>query len=71
MISGLGGDLALSRGDKFLYVLNVDPSLFLTMDPNARSDVDAFRVGPDGQLTRIGTFAMGELPFTSSGLAAL
>ncbi|MEA2221296.1 MAG: hypothetical protein QOJ35_3922 [Solirubrobacteraceae bacterium] len=70
-VSGLGGDVALSSGSAFLYVLNTDPSGILAMDPKAHADVDAFRVGNDGATTRIGTFGMGRLPFTSSGLAAL
>lgn len=71
-ISGLGGDVALTTGSEFFYALNVDPSAILSKDPNARSDIDGFRVGRDGRLTRIGTFAPGgRLPFTSSGLAAL
>ena len=71
MISGLGGDLALTPRSDFLYVLTVDPSLFLSMNLNARDSIDGFRVGPNGSLTRVGTFAMGQLPFASSGLAAL
>ncbi len=70
-LSGLGGDVALSAGSAFLYVLNTDPSGILARDPLAHADVDAFRVGADGRTTRIGTFGMGRLPFTSSGLAAL
>jgi 6-phosphogluconolactonase (cycloisomerase 2 family) len=69
-LSGIGGDLALSAGSQFLYALNIDPKL-VNMDLTARSDIDAYRVGPNGSLTRIGTFAGGQLPFTSSGLAAL
>jgi len=69
-IGGLGGDLALTSGSEFLYALNTDPKL-LNHDLTARSAIDGFGVGSDGSLTRIGTFAMGKLPFTSSGLAAL
>jgi 6-phosphogluconolactonase (cycloisomerase 2 family) len=69
-LSGIGGDVALTSGSEFLYALNIDPKL-VNMDLSARSDIDAYRVGRNGSLTRIGTFAMGQLPFTSSGLAAL
>jgi 6-phosphogluconolactonase (cycloisomerase 2 family) len=69
MISGLGGDVALSSGSAFLYVLNPDPSGILAFDRNAHADVDVFRVGKDGRTTRLGTF--GRLPFSSSGLVAL
>jgi len=68
-VSGLGGDVAVTPG--FLYALNTDPSGILARDPDAHADVDGFRVGQDGRVTRIGTFGMGRLPFTSSGLAAL
>ena len=71
MLSGLGGDVALTPGNAFLYVVNTDPAGILTQDPNAHADVDGFRVGPDGRVTRIGTFGMGRLPFTTSGLAVL
>ena len=71
MLSGLGGDVALSTGSAILYVLNTDPSGILARDPTAHADIDAFRVRHDGRTTRIGTFGMGRLPFTSSGLAAL
>lgn len=70
-LSGLGGDVAVTPGNEFLYVLNTDPSGILNRDPKAHADVDAFRIGRDGRTTRIGTFAMGRLPFTTSGLAAL
>ena len=69
-LSGLGGDVALSRRSAFLYVLNVDPSAVLTMDPNARSDIDGFRVGSGGSLAPIGTFAASGLPPSASGLIA-
>ena len=70
MAGGLGGDLALTPANDFLYALNVDPSL-LARNPNARSSIDAFKVGQNGQLTRVGVFAKGQLPFTGSGLAAI
>ena len=70
-LSGLGGDVAVSSGSAFLYALNTDPSGILNKDPKARSDIDGFRIGRDGRVTRIGTFRTGRLPFTSSGLAVL
>jgi 6-phosphogluconolactonase len=69
-IGGLGGDVALARGSKFLYVLNVDASIF-SGDLTARSDIDAFRVNADGTLTPLGTFGSRRLLFSGSGLIAL
>jgi 6-phosphogluconolactonase (cycloisomerase 2 family) len=62
---GAPTELALSHDGKFLYVLNVDVGV-VTNDPNARTDVDIFRVGSGATLTKVGTGAQG-LPTTTSG----
>ena len=58
-------ELTISHDGKFLYVVNVDPGV-IANDPNARTDVDIFRIGSGATLTKVGTGAQG-LPTTASG----
>jgi hypothetical protein len=55
-------DEDLSRDSKYLYVLG--PALF-----SDTSQIDAFRVGKDGSLTKIGS-TPADMPAGVSGLAA-
>jgi 6-phosphogluconolactonase len=65
---GAPTELALSHDGKFLYAVNVDATV-LTNDPAAQTDVDIFRVGAGGTLTKIGTGAKGMPTTTSGGVA--
>ena len=58
-------EITISHDGKFLYAANVDPGV-IANDPNARTDVDIFRIGAGGALTKVGTGATG-LPTTTSG----
>jgi 6-phosphogluconolactonase (cycloisomerase 2 family) len=67
-VMGAPTDISLSRDNKFIYALNVDPGLILN-DPNARTDIEGFKVSKTGRLTSIGTFG-SNMPTTTSGMAA-
>jgi 6-phosphogluconolactonase len=58
-------ELTISHDGKFLYAVNVDPGV-INKDPNAQTDVDIFRIGTGGALTKVGTGASG-MPVTTSG----
>ena len=66
-VQGAPVELALSRDSKFLYAMNVDPTIILG-DRNARSDIEIFKVGKGGALTSIDTAGRG-LPTSVSGIA--
>ena len=66
-VQGAPVELALSRDSKFLYAVNVDPTIIFR-DPKARSDIEIFKVGKGGALTSIDTAGSG-LPTSVSGIA--
>jgi hypothetical protein len=67
-VGGAPLDLALPHTGKFLYNLNVDASV-INKDPSAQTDIDIFKIGKGGALTKVGTAGTG-MPVTTSGLAA-
>jgi 6-phosphogluconolactonase (cycloisomerase 2 family) len=67
-VDGAPIELALSRNGKFLYVQNVDPGVIVN-DPNARMDIQVYRVRRGGRvLNSRGT--VSSMPPTTSGIAA-
>jgi 6-phosphogluconolactonase (cycloisomerase 2 family) len=66
-IGGAPLDLGVARNNKYLYNLNVDPGV-INHDPAAQTDIDIFKVGKGGKLTKLSTAGKG-MPTTTSGLA--
>jgi 6-phosphogluconolactonase (cycloisomerase 2 family) len=67
-VQGAPVELALSRDSKFLYAANVDPGVIVN-DPNAKTDIEMYKVSTTGKLTSIGTAGSG-MPTSTSGNAA-